>query len=163
MAKISRKIIKIAMHLGDKAWFMVIISLIINLNFPHFAVAQGFDMPATKIQETSKNGSLPEIGERKPYLVTKIGISAYNSQPNQTDDSPCITASGLDVCARATEDIIATNFLWLPFGTKVRFPELFGEQVFIIHDRMNKKYTKTMDIWMQDYGQAVKFGRQADG
>jgi len=161
MAKISKKIIKKSFALAKNAWLLVIVSLLINLNFPHLTVAKGLDIPSGKTYENiNTNKNLPFSTERKPYIVTKISVSAYNSQPNQTDSTPCITASGLDVCERNAEDIIATNYLHLPFGTKVRFPELFGDQIFIVHDRMNKKYTKTADIWMKDYNDAIAFGRQ---
>lgn len=161
LAKISGKIIKIGLNLADKAWFVVIISLLVNFNFPHLTVAQGLDIPTASGQENYFSlGSLPEIGEGLPYKTVKIWVSAYNSQPSQTDSSPCITASGLNVCERGAEDIIATNFMHLPFGAKVRFPELFGGKIFIVHDRMNVKYSNTMDIWLKDYDEAVSFGRQ---
>lgn len=158
MAKISRKIIRKALYLADKAWLVVLISLIFNLNFPQVTLAKGLDSPTTN--EKNQTLSLPTIENKQPYLTTKIWVSAYNSAPNQTDSTPCITASGLNVCERAAEDIIATNYLHLPFGTKVRFPELYGDKVFLVHDRMNRKYSNTMDIWMQDYDTARQFGRQ---
>jgi len=158
MAKISRKIIKKALYLADKAWLVVLISLIFNLNFPQVTLAKGLDLPTTNKQNQTL--SLPTIENKQPYLTTKIWVSAYNSEPGQTDDTPCITASGLDVCERAAEDIIATNYLHLPFGTKVRFPELYGDQIFIVHDRMNRKYSNTADIWMQSHADAISFGRQ---
>jgi len=160
MAKISRKIIKKALNLIDKAWLVVLISLIFNLNFPQLTLAKNLDLQVYDIQNKTVNTTLPVFNDKEPYITTKIWVSAYNSEPGQTDDTPCITASGLDVCKRATEDIIATNYLHLPFGTKVRFPELYGDQVFIVHDRMNKKYSNTADIWMQNHADAISFGRQ---
>lgn len=83
-------------------------------------------------------------------------MTAYNSEPGQTDDSPCITANGFNVCEHGVEDTIAANFL--KFGTKVMIPELFGDRVFIVRDRMNKRYTDRVDIWMKSYDDAIKFG-----
>lgn len=83
-------------------------------------------------------------------------MTAYNSEPGQTDNSPCITANGFNVCEHGIEDTIAANFL--KFGTKVMIPELFGDRVFIVRDRMNKRYTDRVDIWMKDYDDAIKFG-----
>jgi len=160
MAKISKKIIRKALNLADKAWLVVLISLIFNLNFPQITLAKNLDLPLIKIKNQSLNTTLPVFNDKEPYITTKVWVSAYNSIPNQTDSTPCITASGLDVCERAAEDIIATNYLHLPFGTKVRFPDLYGDQIFIVHDRMNKKYSNTMDIWMQNYDTARQFGRQ---
>jgi len=83
-------------------------------------------------------------------------ITAYNSEAAQTDDSPCITANGFNVCEHGQEDTIAANFL--KFGTKVQIPELFGERVFIVRDRMNKKHPNRVDVWMKERKAAVKFG-----
>jgi 3D (Asp-Asp-Asp) domain-containing protein len=43
--------------------------------------------------------------------------------------------------------MIAAN--WLPFGTKVKIPELFGDKIFTVEDRMNARYGfGRIDIWM---------------
>ncbi|MDD2681114.1 MAG: hypothetical protein PHE20_03385 [Patescibacteria group bacterium] len=83
-------------------------------------------------------------------------ITAYNSDPAQTDDTPCITANGFDVCEHWQEDTIAANFL--KFGTKVRIPELYGDRIFVVRDRMNKRYTSRVDIWMKEKTDARSFG-----
>ena len=83
-------------------------------------------------------------------------ITAYNSEAGQTDDSPCITANGYNVCIGEIEDTIAANFL--KFGTKVKIPDLYGDRIFIVRDRMNVKHANRVDIWMKDRTSAVKFG-----
>lgn len=85
-------------------------------------------------------------------------VTAYNSEPGQTDDTPCITANGFNLCEHGIEDSVAANFL--RFGTKVRIPELYGDKVFTVRDRMNKRYTSRMDIWMLEKSDAIKFGAQ---
>lgn len=85
-------------------------------------------------------------------------MTAYNSLPEQTDATPCITANGFDVCKHWTEDTIAANFL--KFGTKVRIPELFGDRIFIVRDRMNARYSDRVDIWMKDKQDARNFGKR---
>lgn len=94
----------------------------------------------------------------KPDKVVQAVITAYTSTPDQTDDSPCITADGTNLCKRGTEDILAAN--WLPLGTKVKIPSLYGDRVFEIHDRMNKRYGYgRMDIWLNTTkNEARKFG-----
>lgn len=82
----------------------------------------------------------------------EIMVSAYSSTPDQTDDSPFIMASGRHVYNGA----IAANFL--PLGSKVRFPDLYGDKVFTVEDRMNKRYQYKMDIWMETRQQALNFG-----
>jgi 3D (Asp-Asp-Asp) domain-containing protein len=88
--------------------------------------------------------------------ISSHTITAYNSDPAQTDDTPCITANGFDVCEHNQEDTIAANFL--KFGTKVRIPELYGERIFVVRDRMNTRYTSRVDIWMKDKTDARTFG-----
>lgn len=83
-------------------------------------------------------------------------ITAYNSEASQCDSSPCITANGYNVCKYGREDTVAVNHL--SFGTKVKIPELFGDRVFIVRDRMNSKHANRLDVWMVDKGEALNFG-----
>jgi len=90
----------------------------------------------------------PEIVRRFSVIIT-----GYSSTPWQTDDSPYITAAGTWV----REGIIANNIL--PFGTRVKIPELFGDQIFVVEDRMSwQKGNYQIDIWFPDYWEAVSFG-----
>ncbi|MBI5700182.1 3D domain-containing protein [Candidatus Saganbacteria bacterium] len=70
---------------------------------------------------------------------------------SQTDSTPWITASG----TRCREGVIASNFL--PMGAKVLI-EGFGDRVFVVEDRMNKRYNRRIDIWFRDYSDARQFG-----
>ena len=70
-------------------------------------------------------------------------LTAYSSTPDQTDSDPFTAASGKQVY----DGMIAAN--WLPFGTKVKIPDLFGEKIFTVDDRMNARYGfGRIDIWM---------------
>jgi len=84
--------------------------------------------------------------------------TAYTSSVAETDSTPCITADGYNVCEANEENVIATNFL--PFGTVVKIPEVYGDREFIVHDRMNRRYSNRIDIWMKDRGDAIQFGKQ---
>jgi len=77
--------------------------------------------------------------------------TAYNSMEGQTDSTPWITASG----SRCRDGVIAANFL--PIGTKVLI-EGFGNKVFTVEDRMNRRFNKRIDIWFATYNDARKFG-----
>jgi 3D (Asp-Asp-Asp) domain-containing protein len=91
--------------------------------------------------------------DRAPTLKTySISVTGYNSEEGQTDSTPFTTADGSTV----GDGIIAANFL--PFNTKVRFPDLFGDRVFEVHDRMNPRYNLRADIWMASKPDALKFG-----
>ncbi len=83
----------------------------------------------------------------------KVTMTAYNSLENQTDSTPWITAAG----TRCREGVIASNFL--PMGTKVMI-EGFGDRMFVVEDRMNRRYKNRIDIWFRSYGDAIKFGRR---
>ncbi len=85
-------------------------------------------------------------------------ITAYTSNTKECDASPCITANGFNVCRHGIEDTVAANSF--PFGTKIKIPELFGERVFVVRDRMSSKYPNRIDIWMKDRGEALKFGKR---
>lgn len=97
--------------------------------------------------------------EPKPINVLSLGyhgITAYTSEVAQTDNDPCTTANGFNLCKHGQEDSIAANFL--KFNTKVRIPELFGDHVFIVRDRMNRRHPDRLDIWFKDKDKAIRFG-----
>ncbi len=112
------------------------------------------------IDETKADlGILNHLPENDAWQVKKAAyytITAYNSEVSQCDSSPCITANGFNICEHGQEDTIAANFLY--FGTKVRIPELFGDRIFVVRDRMNEKYSNHLDVWMLDKGAAKEFG-----
>ena len=104
----------------------------------------------------SESLTIPKIIEKPSFKVTKtvkMIVTAYSSTLDQTDDTPFITASGKNVA----NGIVANNML--PFGSKVRIPELYGDKIFIVEDRMHKRMGKYhLDIWLPEYSQAKKFG-----
>lgn len=87
----------------------------------------------------------------KTYSVTS---TAYSSTVDQTDGNPFITASGTHV----HWGTIACNFL--PFGTKVMFPDYFGNKVFTVEDRTAKRFSNRADIWFPSRGEAIQFGKR---
>ena len=102
------------------------------------------------------NGKLPENSDIGVKWSKNYVITAYNSEAGQTDGSPCITANNFNVCDNGVEDTIAANFL--PFGAKVKIPELFGDRIFIVRDRMNKRFSHRVDVWMIEKPDAMNFG-----
>ena len=96
------------------------------------------------------------ISERRARYEMKIPVSAYNSVPGQTDSTPCIAARGYDLCAANEENVVAANFV--PIGTKIKMPDLFGDKEFTVVDRMNARYNYRADIWMREVASAKKFG-----
>lgn len=104
---------------------------------------------ATAAKVTATKATVPVSG--KVYTVTS---TAYSSTVDQTDSNPFITASGSHV----HWGTIACNFL--PFGTKVMFPDYFGNQVFTVEDRTAKKFSGRADIWFPSRGEAIQFGKK---
>lgn len=93
-----------------------------------------------------------ETGYTVVRTYTNIPSTAYTSRPEETDDTPFIAADGTHVF----DGMVAANFL--PFGTKLRIPDLYGDKVFTVHDRMNKRYHYKVDIWMDDLQKAYQHG-----
>lgn len=104
--------------------------------------------------EFGNNLPINNFWEVKHTMIRSI--TAYNSEVAQCDASPCITANGFNVCEHGKEDTVAANFL--KFGTKIKIPELFGDNIFIVRDRMNERYSNRVDIWMVNKQDAKKFG-----
>lgn len=104
------------------------------------------------VKKVAKAGIAPESPDR----VINAVITAYTSTPDQTDSTPDIAASGKKVY----DGMIAAN--GLPFGTKIKIPALYGEKIFTVDDRMNKRYGYgRMDIWLNTTkAEARKFGVQ---
>ena len=90
------------------------------------------------------------IEEGKERLT--VTITAYSSTRRQTDDTPFITALGTSV----RDGVVAANFL--PFGTRVKIPKLFGDKIFIVEDRMHARKSNFIDIWMPSKTAAAEFG-----
>lgn len=79
-------------------------------------------------------------------------VTGYSSTPDQTNEDPFITAQGTDV----RWGVVAANFL--PFGTKIRIPKFFGDEIFMVEDRMNKRYPYRIDVWFHSRENALTFG-----
>lgn len=96
---------------------------------------------------------LPETNLRPARHTRWLTLTAYSSTVDQTDGDPFTTASG----AKVHDGVIAMN--GVPFGTKVRFPEVYGDKVFTVLDRMNARYGSTMvDQWMETREAAIQWG-----
>lgn len=82
----------------------------------------------------------------------EVVITGYSSTPEETDEDPFITASGDWV----HDGIVAANFL--PFGTEIRIPEIYGDKIFVIEDRMHPRKKQQIDIWFPSKQEALEFG-----
>jgi 3D (Asp-Asp-Asp) domain-containing protein len=88
--------------------------------------------------------------------VMKLFVTAYSSTSGETDHTPCLSATAYNLCKHNVENVVACNFL--PFGTKIKFPQLDPNKFYTVVDRMHERYNSRIDIWMQSHQEAEKFG-----
>ncbi|MCK5412800.1 MAG: 3D domain-containing protein [Candidatus Pacebacteria bacterium] len=125
---------------------------------------KGFSMPELSFQKEDLSNNVPDSEEKVLAVMTGakesiesstkqrklVLVTAYSSTIDQTDSTPFITANGTHVY----DGTIAANFL--KFGTKVKFPSLYGDKIFTVEDRMKSDYK--VDIWFPTRQEALNFG-----
>lgn len=159
------KLLKINNFWLNRAVVSVII-LVLALNMPigKVSAAWSYSDAATLLSNRAKIGqnlflvtggdSLLGVNTPPQQKTIRTILTAYSSTPDQTDDTPFITASN----TRTRDGVVASNFL--AFGTKIKIPELFGDKEFVVEDRMAKKHSDKIDIWFPERHLAKKFGVQ---
>lgn len=73
------------------------------------------------------------------YKTVQARVTGYNTVPEQTDATPCLAASGHNICGRS--DVVACP-RYIQLGTKV---EIDGK-IYTCLDRTAKKYGNRFDI-----------------
>ncbi len=133
--------------------------------FGAMQAAQGSSLPENDsvsetsfvmIQDNSVSSNIEHynstfIGRDREEKI-RVTITAYSSCPHETDSDPFITASGNWV----QDGVVAANFL--PFGTEIKIPELYGNKIFIVQDRMHPRKKYQVDIWFPTKEEAKEFG-----
>ena len=94
---------------------------------------------------------MPKFSEIQAKTA-RVWVTAYASVPEQTDDTPFVTAHN----TRVRDGIVASNTF--PFGTLIKIPKYFGDKVFVVDDRMNSRKKNFVDVWMPTKAEAKKFG-----
>ena len=107
---------------------------------------------------------------RNPYRgLARIVSTAYNSDVNQTDSTPFITASGelvRDGTLALSRDMIrAENEMMERMGYNPAAAISYGDTVdliyvrrMVVHDTMNRRYSRRADIWMDSERDALAWG-----
>lgn len=134
------------------------------LNVEEFVLVSAKETGSVLISDTlyHTESSLPVAGKRVPKRTQWVVMTAYTLDIAETDDTPCIPASGEDLCTlrkkNGFNDTIAANFLQL--GTQIKIPDVFGDKVFVARDRMNPRYngTSRADILLDSKAEARAFG-----
>ncbi len=130
---------------------------IIGVYFWHFQAIAESDWGYVDHQVPLVNQAfiLPFANLPGPDICQKVTVvvTAYSSTPEETDDTPFITAANTSV----RNGIIANNAL--PFGTRVRLPEIFGDAILEVEDRMHwRKADNHIDVWLPSKEEALHFG-----
>lgn len=107
---------------------------------------------AASVFAPDQPSALPIEGDPTVIAERWITVTAYSSEPRQTDATPFTTAWITPV----RDGVVAVNFL--PKGSMVRFPDMYGDKIFIVEDRMNVRYQYRADIWMHTREEAKQFG-----
>ncbi len=153
------------MTLGSIVVMVVLVSLGTHtFNTPNFVqhIAQAGIVSQDKTasyQNSLLTGTALErivITDDGPAATVDVWVTAYTSDPAETDDTPFITASG----SMVRDGIAAANFL--PMGTRFRIPEAFGNKIFVVEDRMNSRYNNQhiVDLWFSEKTDAIRFGKR---
>ena len=133
-------------RLGKTSFAAVITcACILGIAFPkpiYADLANATDATSVAKSATVADGT---VMVKKAIKTIQVIVTAYSSTPDQTDDTPFITASGKSVA----DGIIASNLF--PFGTKIRIPKLYGDKIFTVEDRMNKKKGNYMIYMSYNY------------
>ncbi|MBU1131740.1 3D domain-containing protein [Patescibacteria group bacterium] len=156
---------------------VILVAFIGNMSFPQSITAAQIVLPLSDIQKNQEPvikstapadllaqrfidyKDSPNIPKQPEVArVMTVVATAYSSTVDQCDSTPCIAADGFNVCKHNKEDIIAANFL--KFGTKVRIPDIYGDRIFVVHDRMNPKYNERIDLWKTSRESAIAFGKR---
>lgn len=150
-----KNIIKKLQKIGQKAFVSGLFSLVLTSNLAPVLTNISSTIPWADFGQKLAETINLKIDEEK-YKTISVIATAYSSTPDQTDDTPFITAANTEV----REGVIAANFL--KFHTKIKIPDLYGDKVFSVEDRMNRRYTEAVppriDIWLSDRHLAKKFG-----
>ncbi len=117
--------------------------------------------PVTLLSQIKPKPIAPPLASRLPFALVvptgttfRVVVTGYSSTPDQTDASPFITASGTHV----HDGTVAVNFL--PFGTRVTFPDHAGEKTYSVEDRTAQRFSDRADIWFPSREEALQFGKR---
>ena len=123
---------------------------------------QDADNPETSIviEAEQKPTKTPEIKKTEIKKKLWVTATAYSSTPWQTDNTPCITSTGYNVCNK-TENIIAVSrdlVRSLGYHRQVMLPSLYGSEIFLIEDTMNARFVNRIDVHHGSTKDARDFG-----
>jgi 3D (Asp-Asp-Asp) domain-containing protein len=105
--------------------------------------------------------ALPACADDREWRSMEVIASAYNATPAQTHpDHPTLTAWGDTLkpgmkAIAVSRDLIG---LGMTHGTEVRIEGLPG--VYVVRDKMHRRWREKIDIYMEDREAAREWGRR---
>ena len=95
----------------------------------------------------------------QPAVVNFLWLRFLRGCPRQTDDTPCISANGENICRALAQGEMRCAANFVPLGSHL-YVDKIG--VCLVTDRMNRRYRNRVDIAMQkdEYRKARRFGKQ---
>lgn len=104
-----------------------------------------------------------------PGPLLDVTITAYNSDPAQTDSTPFITATNTQTrpgVLAVSRDLLAGP---VPYGSKVQVLEVDSgvvgcsgwvpDLLLDVEDTMHPRKTNQMDLWLEEHHDALLWGR----
>ena len=131
-----------------------------NANTYMTAASKAVDHIVEFHKNTNGTETKVPVEAKKKILVM---ATAYSATPWQTDDSPCITATGHNLCEDTEKNIIAVSRDLLRTGAlryhqQIMLPDMFGDRIFYIEDTMNARFTNRIDVFHYSTKDAREFG-----
>ena len=137
--------------------YLISAALLLSLGTVNTAVmGDVMGNPDYPIGDIAYVSSLENTNPIENAKFVEVTVTAYSSRVSETDGTPYVTASG----SMVRTGVVAAN--WLPLGTKVRIPEVFGDQVFTVEDRMHERNSYKLDVWFPNTSDALRFGVRED-
>ena len=149
-------------HRNFPVLFSLVLSTVLVLvactPYPSRKAGEPIPMPSPDQKNPRVLEKMKEKEQEKPREILRVvRATAYNAAENQTDSTPTICAWG----DKVRPGIIAVSrdleSLGLTRGQEV-LVEGFGKR--IVMDRMHKRKTNQIDIFMESYYDAIQFGVQ---
>ncbi len=151
------------MSTGFKTGALVLVFLAVAIGVSAPTVAEsGFDkieyrLPLGVIVINSNSllqAKSPSEPTREVASRFRMFVTAYSSSVDETDSTPHLTASG----TKTRDGVIASNIFSI--GTQVKVPEIFGDKIFVVEDRMHNRFADRIDVWMPSKWEALDFGKK---
>jgi len=100
--------------------------------------------------------------QAEPEPLLTVSVTGYSSTPDQTDDTPFLTASNTRVRAgivALSRDLLReyTPGARFGFGDLI---EIAGAGIFHVEDTMNGRFHHRVDIWFPTRGEASRWGKR---